>query len=174
MFVLVRARVCGIRAFSLGRPFGCSPHQIGSRQMLRKVAAPPRRLPASLYLPKLGPQNQARSYNPAGPGSRTTPAGSPSPLLPGPRSSPRPPPAPPGRPPSPGPRFRAVRLIPCGGGALGGGPLSAPFGSRAVCPRSRLVRCGRLASFGGETGLRPENGSANPRKRLSASPGPPQ
>lgn len=84
------------------------------------------------------------------------PAGSPSPLLPGPRSSPRPPPAPPGRPPSPGPRFRAVRLIPCGGGSLGGGPLSAPFGSRAVCPRSRLVRCGRLASFGGLDGLRPE------------------
>lgn len=73
-------------------------------------------------------------------GLRVGPAGSPSPSLPGPRSSPRPPPAPPGRPPSPGPRFRAVRLIPCGGGSLGGGPLSAPFGFRAICPRSRLVR----------------------------------
>ena len=139
MFVLVRARVCGSRAFSLGRPFGCSPHQIGSRQMLRKVAATPRWLPASLYLPKLGPQNQARSLQPRGPWFSNKPRRFALSV------APRPPVFPPAAPRAPWPSplsgvaFRPVRLIPCGGGSLGGKPVSAPFGFRAVCPRFRLV-----------------------------------
>lgn len=54
-----------------------------------------------------------------------------------------PPVFPPAGPRAPGPSplsgvaCRPVRLIPCGGPSLGGKPVSAPFGSRAFCPRSR-------------------------------------
>ena len=69
--VIVRARVCGNRAFSLGRPFGCSPHQIGSRQMHRKVAATSRWLPAVLLFAKTRPAElQPCSLQTAGPSSR--------------------------------------------------------------------------------------------------------